>query len=81
MELTEGTSTLLGSSQESAIGGKKILLSSWLAVQSLHNGFFWVGFVVLRKFQPIESIIFLLFVRDGGIYRSPLLQICLSGPY
>ena len=50
MELTEGTSTLLGSSQESAIGGKKVLLSSWLAVQSLHNGFFGVGFVVLRKF-------------------------------
>lgn len=43
MELTEGTSTLLGSSQESAIGGKKVLLSSWLAVQSLHNGFFGWG--------------------------------------
>ena len=40
VELVEDTCALLGSLQEGAIGGKKVLLSGGLAVQSLHNGFF-----------------------------------------
>ena len=41
VEPVENACVLLGSPQKkSAIGGKKVLLSGGLAVQSLHNGFY-----------------------------------------